>query len=604
MQPETKDTKNLVLALALSTAILMGWHFFYEAPRQKAILAAKQAEQAEQAKLASTQPQPQNVSDTAPLPNVAPVSSAAPETAATTTPLNREDALAESGRITIRSNELHGSIALKGARFDDLTLAEYHEELDKNSPEVTLLSPSKAPSAYFAEMGWLAAGAGVTVPNANTVWSSTDATLTPGNSVVLYWDNQEGLRFEMEVAMDQHFMFTITQRVQNRTASTVALTPYGLINRSHTQVGQKYFILHEGPLGIKEDALFEVDYEDLIKEGPQTIDNTHGWLGITDKYWLTAIIPEKGHFKANYQHYAQGTQDRFQSDLLGETVKLTHGSSTSYTTRFFAGAKEVWLLDKYADQYSIPLFDRTVDFGALYFLTKPIFLMLDYFNSLIGNFGLAILLLTVIIKALLFPLANKSYTSMAQMKNLMPKMTEIRERHTDDKVKMNQEIIGLYKKEGVNPASGCLPMLIQIPVFFALYKVLFVTIEMRHAPFFGWIQDLSAKDPTNFFTLFGLISWDPPSFLHLGAWPIIMTATMILQQRMSPKPADPVQAQVMQMMPFLFLFLFSSFPAGLVIYWAWNNSLSVLQQWVITKKLANRPPKASRRSRKTAETKA
>lgn len=597
MQPQHDDTRNLVLTMVAAGIILLGWHFFYDAPRQKEAAALKAARQEQLATQQAEQP-----TDAAKLPDSASIAPAAPVAASTEAPLTRQQALEDTARIKIHSDALHGSLSLKGARFDDLTLARYHETLEKDSPEVTVLSPARTAQVYFAEMGWLPASEGIITPSADTLWESTDTQLTPGNSVILFWENPQGVRFEMEVAMDKHYMFTITQRVINRSGAVIALAPYGLINRSYDQTGKKYFILHEGPLGIEEDALFEADYEQLKEEGPVTVADTHGWLGITDKYWLTAIIPEKGRFKATYQHYAQGTQDRFQTDLLAEAVKVTPGNSTSYTTRFFAGAKEVWLLDDYATQYSIPLFDRAVDFGSLYFLTKPIFRMLDYFYNLLGNFGLAILLLTVIIKLLLFPLANKSYNSMAQMKLLMPKMEEIRQRYKDgDKVQMNQEIIQLYKREGVNPASGCLPMLIQIPVFFSLYKVLFVTIEMRHAPFYGWVQDLSAIDPTNMFTLFGLIAWDPPSFMHVGVWPLIMTITMIIQQRISPKPTDPVQAQVMQTLPYVFLFLFASFPAGLVIYWAWNNTLSILQQLYITKRLAKRPPKASRRRKATGE---
>lgn len=591
MQPDSSDNRNMMLAMMLAMVILVAWHFLYEAPRQKELEAAKQAAQEQQAIA------PAMDTHTAPVPSTTEVAPTATQSAAPAAPvvLSREAALAESARIAISSGDLHGSIALKGARFDDLTLARYRETIEKDSPEVTLLSPSRGEGAYFAELGWLPSTAGIIAPGADTVWQSTDRTLTPGKSVVLYWDNPQGIRFEMEIALDEHFMFTVTQRVVNHSAQAVTLAPYGLINRVHKEPEHKYYILHEGPIGLQDDALHEIDYSKLKEEGPETIKDTHGWVGITDKYWLTALIPEKGSFKANYQYYPQGAEDRFQADLLGNAVTLAPGGSTALTTRIFAGAKEVWLLDSYADQYAIPLFDRAVDFGMLYFLTKPIFLMLDYFNKLLGNFGLAILLLTVVIKALLFPLANKSYSSMAQMKLLMPKMQEIRERYSDDPVKMNQEVIGLYKREGVNPASGCLPMLIQIPVFFSLYKVLFVTIEMRHAPFFGWVRDLSAKDTTNVFTLFDMIPWDPPSFMHIGALPVILTITMIIQQRLNPKPADPAQAMVMQYLPYVFLFVFAGFPAGLVIYWTWNNLLSILQQWVITKHLANRPKKPSRR---------
>ena len=589
MQLENNETKNLIIALMACMAIVVSWQFFYEMPRQKEYAAAKKAAQERLAAL----PQDTHM---APMPQseTPQEAQAAPLSASDTAPLPRKEALAESPRILIESGELHGSIALKGARFDDITLASYRETLAEDSAEVKLLSPSRSEQAYFAELGWLASGSRVITPDANTLWQSTDSKLTPGNPVILFWDNPDGVRFEMEIAVDDHFLFTITQRVINRSQASLSLAPYALVNRVYVDPETHYYILHEGPLGLKDDALHEVDYSDLREEGPQVVEDTHGWMGFTDKYWLTAFAPEKGRFKTNFQFYPQGGHNRYQADLLGETVKLTPGGNAEVKTRLFAGAKEVWLLDKYAEEYDIPLFDRAVDFGSLYFLTKPIFLMLDYFYSLLGNFGLAILLLTVIIKLLLFPLANKSYSSMAQMKLVMPKMQEIREQYGDDPVKMNQEIIALYKREGVNPASGCLPMLVQIPVFFALYKVLFVTIEMRHAPFFGWIVDLSAKDTTNVFTLFGAISWDPPSFLHIGALPVILCITMIIQQRVSPKPADPAQAMVMQYLPYVFLFIFAAFPAGLVIYWTWNNILSIIQQIVISRNVEKNPPKKRR----------
>jgi len=589
MHQDSGDNKNLLLALLIGMAIMIAWQFFYEMPRQREVAAAKQAEQARLDALPKdthATPLPEAKSETSP-----PVAAASSQQAFP----SRPHALEESPRIAIESGSLHGSIALKGARFDDLTLARYHETQDENSQEVALLSPSRTQQAYFAELGWLPAGSHVTVPDANTVWSSTDSKLTPGNPVILYWDNPDGVRFELEVSVDEHYLFTVHQRIINHSKATVSLAPYGLINRSYIEPEHTYYILHEGPLGIKDDALNEVEYKDLRENGSQTVENTHGWLGIADKYWLTAIIPEKGTFKLTYQHYPQNEQDRYQADMLGTAVKLTPGGDATYTTRLFAGAKEVWLLDKYSEEYGIPLFDRAVDFGLLYFLTKPIFLMLDYFNSLLGNFGLAILLLTVIIKTLLFPLANKSYSSMAHMKMIMPKMQEIREKYADDPVTMNKEVIALYKREGVNPAAGCLPMLIQIPVFFSLYKVLFVTIEMRHAPFFGWIHDLSSKDPTEVFTLFGLIPWNPPSMLDIGALPVILCITMILQQRLGPKPADPTQAMVMKYMPYFFLFVFAKFPAGLVIYWTWNNILSIIQQWVITRNAEKTPPNPPRR---------
>jgi YidC/Oxa1 family membrane protein insertase len=383
-----------------------------------------------------------------------------------------------------------------------------------------------------------------------------------------------------------NFMFTVTLKVKNNSGKELTFFPYGLINRTYADTGKHMYILHEGPIGVFNNELTEISYEDLRDDGATKLEDSKGWLGVSDKYWLSAIVPDKNEtFDANFRHIKRNDKDAYQIDMRGEAFTVPSGDDHSVTMRMFAGAKKVQLLDEYSMKYDIPLFDRAVDFGSLYFLTKPFFELLSFFYSHVGNFGIAILLLTCVIKLVMFPLANKSYTSMSQMKLLTPKMQEIREKHADDKMKMNTEIMEMYKREKVNPMSGCLPILIQIPVFFALYKVLFVTIEMRHAPFFGWIHDLSAPDPTNLFTLFGLLQWDVPGFLHLGIWPIIMCVTMVLQQKLNPKPTDEIQAMVIGYMPYVFLFLFASFPAGLVIYWAWNNTLSILQQWIIIRRL-------------------
>ncbi len=581
MTPETNETRNLLLALVLSTAVLIGWYVYVGEQPKPQPAATEETVAATDA--------PDTVHDALPV-TAEPqelASGIAADGMSATLSKPRTEIIQDSPRVRIASDALHGSISLKGARFDDLTLAEYREDVDKNSADVTLLSPTGDNHTYFGQFGWLASK-GVVVPDASTIWQTDSTTLTPEKPIQLFWDSPQGVRFELDISLDDHFMFTITQRIVNRATGTISVAPYGLINRAYKQQGEQFLILHTGPLGVVDDTLMEVDYDDLKEEGTQTFTNSSGWFGITDKYWLTAIIPgEESRFKTNYQYYENQGQDRYQVDMLGKSITIPSGTAQENTVRFFAGAKEVSLLDSYADVHHIPLFDRAVDFGVLYFLTKPIFLLLSYFHKLVGNFGVAILLLTVVIKLVMFPLANKSYKSMGQMKNLMPKMQEIRDRYEDDRIKMNQEIMELYKKEGVNPASGCLPMLLQIPVFFALYKVLFVTIEMRHAPFFGWIQDLSAKDPTNFFTMFGLLPWDAPAFLHIGIWPLIMSATMVIQQKLNPKPTDPVQAQVIALMPYAFLFLFANFPAGLVIYWAWNNALSIIQQWFITRNLGD-----------------
>lgn len=551
------DIKNLLLALVFATTIMFCWQYFYERPRQL-------GHAAEQARLAEEQ------------------KSHTPAPAAPKETLDKE--LATTPRIKINTPRLHGSLPLTGARIDDLTLASYREELKKKSGEVRLLEPSHQDNAYFAEVGVLGAD-GVNVPNSKTVWKADGQELTPETPVTLSWNNGQGLRFEKKISIDKDYLFTVTTTVTNTGASDRVVYPYALVNRRYLDDKKHVMFMHEGPLGVINNVLNDITYKDLREEGAQKFSG-NGWIGVTDKYWLTAIIPDQSlQFDANFKHVKKEAYDAYQTDLRGEALSVPAGGSESFTMRVFAGAKEVKLLDKYRMEYNIPLFDRAVDFGSLYMLTKPMFLLVSYFHSLVGNFGLAIMMLVVCIKIVLFPLANKSYTAMSQMKLLMPQMTEIKERYADDKMKMNQAVMELYKKEKVNPMSGCLPILIQIPVFFALYRMLYVTIEMRHAPFFGWIHDLSAPDPTSMFNLFGLIPWDPPGFLMIGAWPIIMCITMVIQQRLNPKPADPVQAAVIGYMPYIFLFLFASFPAGLVIYWAWNNLLSILQQLLINKKL-------------------
>jgi YidC/Oxa1 family membrane protein insertase len=396
------------------------------------------------------------------------------------------------------------------------------------------------------------------------------------------------------IAIDSNYMFTVTQRVENAGASDVALHPYGLISRTGTPPTEGFYILHEGLLGVLGGTLREHDYDDLQEVGKIEERSQGGWLGITDKYWLATLIPDQNRpFTAGFRHAMAGQLDKYQTDFLAEPIVVPAGGAAESVDRLFAGAKEVTLLDAYGEQLGLPNFDKAVDFGWFYFLTKPLFYVLHTFYEWLGNFGLAILLLTVCVKLVFFPLANKSYKAMSQMKKLTPEMTKLREKYGDDRQRLNQELMALYKREKVNPAAGCLPILIQIPVFFALYKVLYVTIEMRHAPFYGWIRDLSAADPTNLLNLFGLIPWTPPAIIPaIGIWPILMGVTMWLQQKLNPQPADPIQAKVFMFMPFFFTFLLAPFAAGLVIYWTWNNILSILQQWVIMKRMGVQNPTA------------
>ena len=574
------DQRNLILAIVLSLAIMLSFEFFYAGPqREQALLQVEQqAEQVERPGEPASIPTPG-------------VGESAPGTPAEAEPtsLSREAALEEGERVRIDSPTLRGSISLTGGRIDDLVLKNYRETVEADSEEIVLLWPLGTAEPYFANFGWTGAADGV-LPSAETVWQADRATLSPDSPVTLSWDNGEGLRFERVVALDEDYLFTITQRVMNRGTAAVSLLPYGLVSRTGTPDILGYYILHEGLIGVLDGALEEVDYTDLIEDGPQQWDATGGWLGITDKYWLVTLVPDQARpVKARFLHDRRDGRDRYQSDYLYQGISIPAGASAEVVSHLFAGAKKAELLDRYRDELGAPLFDRAIDFGWFWFLTKPFFYALTLFNNYLGNFGLAILALTVLVKLAFFPLANKSYRAMAKMRKLQPEMLKLRERFPDDKQRLNQEMMVLYKKEGANPLSGCLPVVIQIPVFFALYKVLFVSIEMRQAPFYGWIQDLSARDPTTILNAFGLLPWTVPELgilevLNLGVWPIVMGITMMLQHRLNPQPADPVQAKIFLFMPIVFTFLLARFPAGLVIYWTWNNTLSILQQYVIMRR--------------------
>ncbi len=575
------ENRNFLLAAVLSIAVLVGWQFFFIEPKVEADRAAR-ADVALEAAAVAEGSVPQVLESS---PNITPGSAAG----MLMTDLPRDLALSQSARITIETGLLAGSISLAGARIDDLRLHTYRETVDPTSPEITLLSPSNALNAYFAEFGWTApATAGLTLPGRNTVWSApAGAALTIDTPVTLTYDNDEGLIFRRTISVDQNYMFTISQSVENKSSASVTLHPYGLISRSGTPPTTDFFILHEGLIGVmgEEEGLVEISYGDILEDREIKYSATEGWLGITDKYWATVLVPEQGAaFDARFSEGPDPRRDVYQVDyLLTEGVSAIPGDTLTHTARLYAGAKVVDMIDGY-DDTGIFRFELLIDWGWFYFLTKPLFFGLDYVFDIVGNFGVAILIITVFIKLAFFPLANRSYEAMSKMKKLQPDMEKLREQYPDDKMKQQQQIMELYKKEKVNPLAGCLPVIIQIPVFFALYKVLFVTIEMRHAPFFGWVQDLSAPDPTTLFNLFGLIPWDPPSLLMIGIWPILMGITMFVQQRMNPAPSDPTQQMIFTWMPLLFVFILAGFPAGLVIYWAWNNLLSVLQQGLIMRK--------------------
>ncbi|MFC6046884.1 membrane protein insertase YidC, partial [Methylobacterium hispanicum] len=509
-------------------------------------------------------------------------------------PEPRDAVLARSPRIRIETPALSGSVALKGGRIDDVKLKGYHETVDDKSPEIVLFSPAGTETPYYAEFGWVGQNAGP-LPTNDTLWTASGETLSPGMPVTLTWDNGAGLVFRRILAIDDKFMFTVRDEVENKGSGAVTLYPYSLVSRWGKPHTQGYYVLHEGMIGVLgNDGLQEYTYDHLAKEGAYGGANTKGkawsnvtggFVGITDKYWAAAAIPDQQTpYTGAFTERADGRTQVYQASVRGDGRSVEPGATLASTQRLFAGAKEVNTINAYEKNLGIKQFDLMIDWGWFHFITKPMFRALDFFFHLFGNFGVSILVVTAILKLFFLPIANRSYVSMAKMKAVQPEMASIRERYKDDKMKQQQAMMELYKKEKINPVAGCWPVLIQIPVFFALYKVLFITIEMRHAPFFGWIQDLAAPDPTSFLNLFGLLPYAAPDFVHLGIWPIIMGITMFVQMKMNPAPPDPVQAQVFTFMPIIFTFMLGSFPAGLVIYWAWNNTLSVIQQYVIMRR--------------------
>ncbi|MBL6622317.1 MAG: membrane protein insertase YidC [Alphaproteobacteria bacterium] len=569
------DNRNLIIAMALSMAILVFWQWYFvepqlEAERQQAEMLAEQ----------------RSSNGELPSPSASGQNAAMPGTIAADRPADT------AARITIDAPSVTGSLSLQGGRFDDLTLLGYRTTQDAEAPDVALFRKQESELPYFAEFGWISSDAGQAAPSGQTIWQSADSLLSPGQPVRLRWNNGSGLLFEREITINEDYLITVTDRVSSNAAAPVVLNPYGLVRRFGTPSTLGIYILHEGPLGVFDETLDEQDYGDLKDAGSEGIkidpERPGGWIGITDKYWLAALIPTQSETVDYSMRSLGGAGDRYQTDFLGAAVQLAPGGSVSWSANLFAGAKQVALLDKYADELNIANFDLAIDFGWFYFLTKPFFYAITWLNGLLGNFGLAILSFTVLMRLALYPLASKSYRSMGKMRELAPKIQQLREQAGDDRAKMQQEMMALYKREKVNPAAGCLPILLQIPVFFALYKVLYVSIEMRHAPFFGWIQDLSAIDPTSMFNLFGLLPYSTdflPQFLNVGIWPILMGISMFLQMRMNPPPPDPIQAKIFQYMPIFFTFLLAGFPAGLVIYWTWNNTLSIAQQWWITRSM-------------------
>jgi YidC/Oxa1 family membrane protein insertase len=582
------DTKNLVLAIGLSLLVIIGWNWFYGVPQMN------KAHQAQTQQAAASAPGAAPNATTLPSPAAAPENPGLPAGGnLAAEQQSRAKAVQESPRVAIATKSLSGSISLRGGMIDDVSLNAYRETTDPDSPHIVLLSPPGSANPYYVQLGFVSKTSGLALPDANTLWSADAKTLTVDKPVTLTWDNGHGLIFHRQIAVDDRYMFTVADSVENKTGAPVTLSPYSLIARVGQPKPSGYAVIFEGFLGyIGGQGLQEITYDKIEKDPNQslTLNGVGGWLGFADKYWATALIPSQNQqFTAQFLAYG-ASQKIYQTDALGGALTIQPGATGGATTRVFAGAKEVNTIDRYESSLHILKFNLMIDWGWFWFITQPLFQLLDLIYHFVGNFGLAIMIVTVLIKGLFFPLANRSYLSMAKMKGVQPQIAALRERYPDDKQKQQLEMMELYKREKINPIAGCWPMLLQVPVFFALYKVIFTTIEMRQAPFFGWIHDLSAPDPTNIFTLFGLIPWDPTQlpvfghFLAIGIWPMIMGCSMFLQMKMNPEPPDPVQKQMFTWMPVIFTFMLGTFPAGLVIYWTWNNTLSVTQQYIIMRR--------------------
>jgi len=551
------DFRNVLMAIVLSTVVLIGWATFFDAPIVEQQTNEKKITKNEDLSSPSIDEEDNKIENEN----------------------SRNDVINNTKRVNIENNNIKGSLSLEGAIIDDIIFKNYKEELggEKN---VTFLNPRNSSKEYFIETGWASSGKeNIKLPLLDTVWQvQGNSNLTPNNPVTLEWDNGENLIFTKKIELDDKFLFKITQSIKNNSNKSYQFYPYAQITKKEKPDGMKIYILHEGFLGVFGEELKEEDYDDIEKE-KFTINSSKGWLGITDKYWLTAIVPEKEKdFKAEFV----SKNKKYRANYIIKEASILNPSGT-ITNKIdaFVAAKEVSVIDNYAEKLNIEKFDLAIDWGWFYFFTKPLFFIIDYFFKLTGNFGWAIVIITALVRLIFFPLANYSFKSMAKMKILQPEMLRLKELHKGDKTKLQQEMMALYKREKVNPISGCLPVLIQIPFFFAIYKMLYVTLEMRHQPFFGWIKDLSERDPTSVFNLFGLIPWDPPTFLMIGAWPILMGLSMWVQQKLNPTPPDPIQAKIFMFFPIFLTIILAPFPSGLVVYWTVNNILTIAQQWVI-----------------------
>jgi len=553
------ETKNIIAAISLSAAVIILYSLFF-APSQdelNKIRAEKEKDKIVKSSEAPSLDNEKNIST-----------------------ISRNDAIQENQRINFENKNITGSISLTGSAIDDLTFKNYSKILN-GKEKVTLLNPRKVKNGYYIETGWVTNNKNIDLPNSKTNWKvDGNKKLSPNNPVKIFWINEQEIKFEKKISLDEQFLFKVEQSITNNTNKKYDFYAYGQIIRNTAPEVTNFYILHEGMLGVFDDQLVEEDYDD-IEEKKYTFNATSGWLGITDKYWIASLIPEKNkNFRADFDY-----KNKFRTSFI-ETEPLEVGEKEKITNKIniIVAAKEVSVIDGYAEKLKISKYDLAIDWGWFYFIVKPLFFAIDYFFKLTGNFGIAIVLITICVRVVFFPLANYSFRSMAKMKILQPEMTRLKELHKNDKMKLQQEIMSLYKKEKVNPLSGCLPILIQIPFFFAIYKMLFVTIEMRHQPFFGWIKDLSERDPTSIFNLFGIIPWDPPSFLIIGAWPCLMGVTMYFQQKLNPAPPDPVQQKIFMFFPLFLTVILAPFPSGLVIYWTVNNILTMAQQVVIMKR--------------------
>lgn len=568
------DQKNFIVAIVLSVLIIVGWQYAFP-PKH-------------------TPPQQQTTQQSTPAAGPTTASPSAPTAAPGSAPaaaepfVPRGQALEKNPRVTFNTPELIGSINLKGGRVDDVQLAKQRETLDPDSPPVPVLSPIGSEHPYYAEFGWSASDSSIKLPGPDTLWTADKTKLAPGEPVRLTWDNGQNIVFAITYSIDDHFLFNVKQSVENKSDKPVTLFPWALVVRYGQPPPEGTYVLHEGPYGVFNGSLKEFSYKDFKGDKQEKISTTGGWVGITDKYWMATLIPDQ-KVKVDVTLKETGTDPniKYQVDFVAPALSIAPGATGDSDSHLFAGAKIVRVVDAYRDKYGFERFDLTIDWGWFWFFTKPLFWLLEWLYRQFGNFGLAILTLTVIVKAAFFPLANKSYAAMSKMKRLQPEMEKLKQRYGEDKQRMNQELMQLYRREKVNPAAGCLPIVVQIPVFFALYKVLYTTIEMRHQPFFGWIHDLSAPDPLTILTGFGLFHWQVPAALHffnIGLWPVVMGVTMYLQQQLNPAPTDPMQQRVFQFLPIIFTFMMAPFQAGLVIYWAWSNTLSIAQQYFIMRR--------------------